>query len=668
MSEILLYYRRPDPTTWVYLSSFLTIGLFFVFHRFWSIRNLDVVLLILLAPGLLMVYEGRRRQLTESEILQSEMLMLESTEGGGEPEGGQSEKARPPDATDPSNFPTPSTGLDSSLPVEQQSDAEQQSDTAQGALGARVKQTRPQSQRPRLPGSRLPGSPLPGPPLVLSEASSKEESDWISQTSFIEMTKAVGGSLVGFVSQAIDGKQDGDSSDPVSSSRRLKQGGEDSGQDLDTDLSRVVSSDSAKVESDTTGLSGGEFILDEDLAGNLDRVDDDSSFPQMDEVVEESWLSRLLRGPEDPRELQRWGFVSLFIVESLLLLRLMLDPLMVRRPMLDPNLTTGGLYFIGVSLFIFMMANVVTSSPRVQVQQGPELGPGYAMMNLLPAIPTRPISDQPGGVIPPRVSELTPQQLQLAKIAKTLAILAQFSIVVGIVLIGSRHFSNVRAGVGCSLLYLLLPYTAQMTGRVDHVLPAALLLWAVLCYRRPVVAGIFLGLAGGLVYYPLFLLPLWGSFYWRRGARKFAAGVAAMLILLMIALSFDSSASLSDHLYRMFGLLKPNRDPQEFRGIWALGWNPMWRLPVIVGFAILAAFFSIWPARKNLGTLMSSSAALMVAAQFWHGYGGGLYIAWFMPLLLLVIFRPNLQDRIAAKVVVGASPAILLGETETEPA
>ncbi len=69
MSEILLYYRRPDPTTWVYLSSFLTIGLFFVFHRFWSIRNVDILLLILLAPGLLMVHEGYRRQLIESETL-----------------------------------------------------------------------------------------------------------------------------------------------------------------------------------------------------------------------------------------------------------------------------------------------------------------------------------------------------------------------------------------------------------------------------------------------------------------------------------------------------------------------------------------------------------------------------------------------------------------------
>ena len=126
-----------------------------------------------------------------------------------------------------------------------------------------------------------------------------------------------------------------------------------------------------------------------------------------------------------------------------------------------------------------------------------------------------------------------------------------------------------------------------------------------------------------------------------------------MLALLVLALWFDNSASLGDHLQRMFGLLNPNRDPHEFRGIWSLGWYPIWRLPVIVAFVILSAFFAIWPAQKNLGTLISGSAALMVAAQFWHGYGGGVYIAWFLPLLLLAIFRPNLQDRVATKVVTG---------------
>src|SRR6056297_1800165 len=69
MSELLLHYERPDPATWVYLSSFLMIGLFFVFHRFWSIRNVDICLLILLGPGLLMVYQGRREEFQAEEQL-----------------------------------------------------------------------------------------------------------------------------------------------------------------------------------------------------------------------------------------------------------------------------------------------------------------------------------------------------------------------------------------------------------------------------------------------------------------------------------------------------------------------------------------------------------------------------------------------------------------------
>jgi hypothetical protein len=41
----------------------------------------------------------------------------------------------------------------------------------------------------------------------------------------------------------------------------------------------------------------------------------------------------------------------------------------------------------------------------------------------------------------------------------------------------------------------------------------------------------------------------------------------------------------------------------------------------------------------------------MAATQFWHGFGGGLYMAWFMPLALLTVFRPNLDYCSALEVV-----------------
>ena len=62
MNNILLHYHRVDSTTWAYLSSLLMIALFFKFNRVWSVRNVDLVLLILLAPGLLLVDFSQQQQ------------------------------------------------------------------------------------------------------------------------------------------------------------------------------------------------------------------------------------------------------------------------------------------------------------------------------------------------------------------------------------------------------------------------------------------------------------------------------------------------------------------------------------------------------------------------------------------------------------------------------
>ena len=58
MSELPFFYNRVSPTTWVHLSSLLTIAIFFKFSRLWSIRNLDLIALILVAPGLLAAQYG----------------------------------------------------------------------------------------------------------------------------------------------------------------------------------------------------------------------------------------------------------------------------------------------------------------------------------------------------------------------------------------------------------------------------------------------------------------------------------------------------------------------------------------------------------------------------------------------------------------------------------
>ncbi|EMI53991.1 putative membrane protein [Rhodopirellula sallentina SM41] len=536
------------------MSSFLTIGLFFVFRRFWSIRNLDILLLILLAPGLLMVNEGYRRQTRlDRELVQTLAQQRSAGESLSIEDSTSSQEKTKPGAS----------GSDQAAPVQ---------------TSVRGSEPFPNDSSEPAGDAELFGDAALGDAELLRDSDAPNES---------------GGQTL--VSQ---------------------------------------SQDSAPAP-DPTAL---------DTAPALDAH-------QSAEVADPRTPEQIA-AYDSATSMRRNGFIWLFVIEMGLMIRMLLDPLMVRRPLLDPNLTTGGLNFLGISLFIFMMANVVASTPEIQREQGPELGPGYALMNMLPTIPVRPISEVIGGAEPPTLDELSPAQQSRAAIAKIIAIISQSAILIGILLIGNRHFGNLRAGAGCATLYLLMPYTAQMTGRVDHVVPAALLLWAILLYRKPFFSGLFVGAAAGLVYYPFFLLPLWFSFYWQRGARRFAIGVLSMIGVLMALLVLDGTEPFFEHLRQMFGLFFPTQDP---RGVWELGWNPVWRLPVIVAFVILSIFLAIWPAQKNLGILISCSAALMIAAQFWHGYGGGLYMGWFLPLLLLTIFRPNLQDRIALKVIDAAA-------------
>ena len=54
MRDLLTGYEVNE-ATWFYLSSLLITAVFFRFGRIWSLRNVDVLLLLSLAPGLLLV-------------------------------------------------------------------------------------------------------------------------------------------------------------------------------------------------------------------------------------------------------------------------------------------------------------------------------------------------------------------------------------------------------------------------------------------------------------------------------------------------------------------------------------------------------------------------------------------------------------------------------------
>jgi len=373
-------------------------------------------------------------------------------------------------------------------------------------------------------------------------------------------------------------------------------------------------------------------------------------------------------------QVQRIGFLWLFAVNLILLTRLLMDTALVRRPLLEPNLNPAGLMFLISSLLFFLMANVVTGTPRAsaltpalpahEIQSEPVEsggfetdGPGFWLLYLLPRFTTQEVVARTADEQPITQLEREEQQLEVRVItARAMAVLSHVLIVSGLIIIGAWHFDNLAAGLGAAALYLLLPYTALRAGDVAHSLPGALLTWAIVLYRRPLVAGMLIGLASGTIYYPIFLIPLWCSYYWDRGLKRFVTGVIITIggLVLALALTAGSLDRFVDSLTQMFGIRAPLLDPENLRGIWRKEpgfWNSWYRLPILAAFVLLAFSFVVWPFRKHLGTLMCCSAALMVAAQFWNAYGGGQYVAWYLPLLLLTIFRPNLEDRLATTMV-----------------
>src|SRR5690606_13705427 len=97
MQEVLFQYEL-NPTTWVYFSSLLTLAIFFKFSRLWSIRNVDLLGLIALAPGLLLISLGQQSmQRQEQAAVDDETPVADATDAQQAAAAGQAAEPAPAD-------------------------------------------------------------------------------------------------------------------------------------------------------------------------------------------------------------------------------------------------------------------------------------------------------------------------------------------------------------------------------------------------------------------------------------------------------------------------------------------------------------------------------------------------------------------------------------------
>jgi hypothetical protein len=337
------------------------------------------------------------------------------------------------------------------------------------------------------------------------------------------------------------------------------------------------------------------------------------------------------------------GYAWLFGGSAYYLGRCLLDLTLVQRPALAPNLTLGGLAWLAGALFVSLAA--------VAVNRGSDGNSSPPPAGKDPVLTT---------VAEKQATNLVDSQAQANNVhafdaqrwvGHSLALLCHLAVFAGLVVVGWRHFNDLHAGMAAATFYLLLPYTALHVEQWHHVWPMALVVWAVVCYRKPCLAGLLLGLAAGTVYFPLLVLPVWGSFYWRRGTGRFLASFALTFGLCLAAtgliLWYDNELARSIQSLRTLPDWQPWLDPDPAtRGFWTgMRWAAAYRLPVFVTCMALMVTTTFWPAPKNLAHVLALSAAALIGVQFWYADQGGVYVLWYLPLLLLIVFRPNLSDR-----------------------
>ena len=234
------------------------------------------------------------------------------------------------------------------------------------------------------------------------------------------------------------------------------------------------------------------------------------------------------------------------------------------------------------------------------------------------------------------------------------AIVGHLLVVLGLILIGRLHFQDAAGGTAAATFYLILPYTGMYVRYADHVWPMAVIVWTMLAYRRPSLAGLLLGLAAGGLYFPALLFPVFVSFYRGRGAVRFVFFffLSLALVLGAVAFALDMQGTLHDSIRQALdqAAWQPWKiPPADTEGFWT-GVHSAYRIPVFLAYFAFVVATAFWPAPKNFGHVLALSAAILIGTQFWYGEQGGTYVLWYLPLLLLVVFRPNLESHAAPPI------------------
>jgi hypothetical protein len=350
-----------------------------------------------------------------------------------------------------------------------------------------------------------------------------------------------------------------------------------------------------------------------------------------------------------------WAFFWLFVGSTLWLARCFIDLALVRRPVLEPNLNAAGMTCLAIGCLGLLLLETV----NLPVASGAARNPAAIVPPETPEEPLFGSAELEAPVKMALKNSPLPEALKRSELqvilSRVLAVLSHLGIVVGLYWIGWRHFEQRTAGLAAATCYLLLPYTRIAVVDSGQLFASALIVSALVVYHRPLVTGFLIGLATGWMPACLGLVPLWASFHRQsRGAWRFLAASVGFLTSAWLLAGLVPGIGGWAHALLARTTAEAGLNPllevaPPGNSFWS-GIDPVFRLPVLIAYAAFVVFSTVWPGRKDLPALISQSAALLVASQYWFLDGGGSLILLYLPLLLLMMFRPSLVARGAGRL------------------
>jgi len=227
-----------------------------------------------------------------------------------------------------------------------------------------------------------------------------------------------------------------------------------------------------------------------------------------------------------------------------------------------------------------------------------------------------------------------------------------------------KKYADTSTGLLLALVFALNPYVIG-TGSgglqwTSHIAAIPLVVFALVYISRPLLAGLLLGVGCGMLFYPIFLFPLWLGFYikstGRKDALKFIAGFAlvGIVCLVMIMVLTEPGGEYTD-LSPIKAFLSDTVIQQQFRKGYGTSDFSFWgqypdiskwaKAPAGILFLLFCLVVGFMPRRIDIKRLVVLTAAVLVATQFVQSHGGGSYIGFYIAPFVITLFGLNGHTR-----------------------